>query len=226
MNDRRKMVGKKKEFDDLLKKLKEFEREQSHKYNELIKQIESLLPGATSAGLAAEFKRQKDSYSKQIVLNSIFFYAVLIVIFFVASSLIIDISAIAKCIIWDNADKNVCLGLIVQYKSFQSAWTKALPRLIVMTPLIWMAYVISKNRNQAYRLKQEYAHKESVSASIESYSRQIEKLDVGREELMSKLISIAIDAISKNPAETLDKHHGDRPPILDILYDKMKSKSK
>jgi hypothetical protein len=42
---------------------------------------------------------------------------------------------------------------------------------------------------------------------------QIEALEQSDPALMNKLLSSAIDAVSKNASDTLDKKHGDKTPM-------------
>jgi hypothetical protein len=66
-------------------------------------------------------------------------------------------------------------------------------------------------------LRQEYAHKEAIASSYESYRRQVDALgDVGG-ELRVALLGKAIEAIAKNASETLDGKHGDKVPSHDAM---------
>jgi len=77
---------------------------------------------------------------------------------------------------------------------------------------------ISKRRNEVLRLEQEYAHKEALAKSYDSYRQQIEKL---QQEQQNKLLPILLEkmiiAISLNPAETLDKGGKDKTPIEELM---------
>lgn len=67
------------------------------------------------------------------------------------------------------------------------------------------------------RLKQEYAHKEALAKSYESFKFQIEQLGGDSEvELLKKLLDTAISAVAKNASETLDKVPDNKTPILEI----------
>lgn len=71
------------------------------------------------------------------------------------------------------------------------------------------------------RLAQEYAHKEALAKSYDSYKQQIEKLsEENRNELLPKLMDNMLKAIALNPAETLDKNHKEPTPIEEVIKKK------
>jgi len=76
--------GLEKDFEDRITKHGQFENKQVEKYNALNEQIESLLPGATSAGLATAYRDLKDSFNKPIQYATVVFLASIVLMFFVA----------------------------------------------------------------------------------------------------------------------------------------------
>ena len=94
-------------------------------------------------------------------------------------------------------------------------------KLPFIIPVLWLVIFVSKRRSEAERLTQEYAHKESLAKSYDSYKQQIEKLaDDNQKELLPILMENMIKAIALNPAETLDKKHQSDSPMSEILKDK------
>lgn len=94
-------------------------------------------------------------------------------------------------------------------------------RLPFVLPAFWLVVFVSRRRNEAQRLAQEYAHKEALAKSYDSYKQQIEKLsEENRNELLPKLMDNMLKAISLNPAETLDKNHKDPTPIEEVIKKK------
>ncbi|MCL7772416.1 hypothetical protein [Pasteurella multocida] len=91
-------------------------------------------------------------------------------------------------------------------------------KLSFILPALWLVLFVSKRRNEARRLEQEYAHKEALAKSYDSYKQQIEKLkQEDQDKLLSMLMENMLKAIALNPAETLDKNHKDPMPIEEVM---------
>ena len=80
-----------------------------------------------------------------------------------------------------------------------------------------MAVFSSKRRSEVQRLQQEYAHKEALAKSYDSYKTQIEQLEKGDQAMLLKLIENSIQTIAHNASETLDGKHGDGTPFQELL---------
>ncbi|WGE35174.1 hypothetical protein NYR62_05915 [Actinobacillus genomosp. 1] len=94
-------------------------------------------------------------------------------------------------------------------------------KLPFILPALWLVLFVSRRRNEAQRLAQEYAHKEALAKSYDSYKQQIEKLsEENRNELLPKLMDNMLKAIALNPAETLDKNHKEQTPIEEVIKKK------
>lgn len=206
-----KIFGKTTDDEDALKfkintlksELDELHTDWEDKYNTLSTKIESLLPGATSAGLAKSYHEQKKSYEKPNILWSIVFIVTMVGM--------------------------VCYAVmtIKSSESVGSAFMNILARAPFFVPTIWLALFASKQQSQNRRLEQEYAHKESLAKSYEGYKREISKLPESsdKEKIMEKLVDSLIDASNYNPSETLEKNsHNDSPPLISSLLGKKNQK--
>ena len=60
-------------------------------------------------------------------------------------------------------------------------------------------------------------HIEAIAKSYHSYRKQIEDLDDKDQKLLGLLLETAIRAIGSNSAETLEKNHGENPPIKNVI---------
>ena len=109
----------------------------------------------------------------------------------------------------------------MSHETLEAILKSMLLKLPFIAPLIWMAVFASIRRSQYERLQQEYAHKEALAKSYESYKKQLEALlTTEREPLQKELINKAIEAISYNASQTLDGKHRDKMPLehaLDVL---------
>lgn len=192
------------DLDKLITDMSNFEKEQKIKYKALNAQIEQLLPGATSAGLATAYKDMKITFDDPIKHASLLFYASV-------SSLVVISFFVAVDSIGMDGVKFIPLG---DWSSVLKGLVHKLPYYI---PILWLAFFASRRRSESQRLQQEYAHKESLAKSYDSYKQQI--LDLGDEDKAMQKIFImkAIDAIAYNASATLDGKHGDKMPVHDMI---------
>ncbi|MEO5655958.1 MAG: hypothetical protein ABIR00_08265 [Nitrosospira sp.] len=173
------------DFESRIVTLGKFEVTQKDRYHTLNNQINILLPAATSAGLAAAYGEMKDSFNDPIKqISRIFYFS--IAAFFLLSSVIAVLESGFKPDDWNG----VLRGLI--YK------------LPFYVPLVWLVFYASKRRSEYQRLQQEYAHKEALAKSYDSYKKQLEGLDGDNMEMQKALIAEAVNAIAYNASATLD----------------------
>jgi len=216
--------GLKQEIEQRRKDLEEFKQKQQKRYDELNKQIENLLPGATSAGLSSAYNEMRNQFSKSAKWYAGGFYASLCI-------LLTTVLCTRNIILVDTIplDKGIWISILVLLGNF----AVKMPFII---PALWLVIFMSRRRSEAERLSQEYVHKEVLAKSYDSYKQQIEKLSKeDQKELLPVLMEGMIRAISLNPAETLDKKHQSDSPIsevlkdnkfIDSIADKIKSSSK
>lgn len=193
-----------KDFDSRVKVLEDFEEKQIEKYNALNAQIESLLPGATNAGLATAYRQMKRTFERPILNYEKVFYGA------IAALVVVSLIALTDSIAWTS----------ITWAKFDT-WDAALKALANKLPLygalIWLAFFATKRRSEFQRLQQEYAHKEALAKSYNSYKKQLELLD-GKDLAMQKeFVTKAIDAIAYNASQTLDGNHGDAHPVQKLL---------
>lgn len=156
-------------------------KEKSEEMSELVEKIESLLPGATSAGLAETFyqaQKQKTHFLYWIgFIGSLFCVAIGYGYFF----------------------HNSLSG------NEPFTWGHVLARATIGIPLLWIAWYCQRSLSQMNRIREEYHHKERVMRVYEGFAKQINSsdTDVAREHNVD-LVSAVIRAIERNPADVLD----------------------
>ncbi len=169
-----------------------YEKEQKERYEKLFEQIESLLPGATSAGLAKAYQDRKKEYSMPIIGWSVVFIIAMVSMFF------------AGYLNMENL----------------ATWEDTLRHLLHYAPLyvpaVWLAIYASRRRSESRALEEEYAHKEALAKSYSSYKQQVEKIGGEDPSLITKLLDKTIDTVSDNPSKVLDRKHGDNSPAIDL----------
>lgn len=185
------------ELSQRIKALGDFESKQAIKYQALNNQIESLLPGATSAGLATAYLEMKLSFNEPIKnASKVFYWSIAILII---ASVILAVDSI---------------GLYyINFVKFND-WTTVLRGLAYKVPfyapILWLAFYATKRRSEYQRLQQEYAHKEALAKSYDSYKKQLEELDSEDKALLKAFIGKAIDAVAYNASTTLDVYMATR----------------
>ena len=189
-------------FDSKLNSMEEYAKTQDTKFKTLFERIESLLPGATSVGLAKAYEDQKQSYSRPLMNWSGVFVATMIIMLSFGCYYFIEISK-------------------VEDLNLQKAIISLLSKLPFFIPTIWLALYASKKQSQYKRLQQEYAFKETFAKSYDGHKRQIESLAYEPNEqkkLMEELLSHLVKITSHNPSSTLDyQNHNDEPPLTKLM---------
>lgn len=196
--------GLEKEIDKRRADLENFKKQHEETYETLLKEIEGLLPGATSAGLGAAYGKLKRSFIFPIISYTTVFclsLIALVVFSFFASTESIESGGIK----------------FIQYQNWAAFGQHVMQSLPIIGPLLWLTLFASSRRSEAQRLQQEYAHKEALAKSYENFKTQIALLGREENELLVKLLDTTINAIAFNASSTLDKKHGDKMPLQGIL---------
>lgn len=192
-NKEKRIDGLKQELDARLTSLTDFEIEQNTKLKALIEKINGLIPSATSAGLATAYFEERKKFKLPIILWNLAFITSLVGITVFSFTSLSELNTI------EDIGKSL------------------LHSLPITAPLIWLAIYASKRRSENQRLEQEYAHKEALAKSYSSYKQQIEALNEKDSSLLIKLLDSAIQTISYNVSESLDKKHGDGTILKEIV---------
>lgn len=197
-------IGLKEELQIRRQDLSEFKKEQKERYGALVEEIESLIPGATTAGLATAYSDLKKQAQDSVKIYSKLFYGSIAFLFVISFSFFIKDFSLTS--------------LSISFLSSED-WTdtikQSLQRIPFLIPLLWFIIFASKRRSEQHRLEQEYAHKEAIAKSYHAFKKQIEALGEGDQHkaLIAKLLDSAIDSIAFNASETLDKKHGESSPV-------------
>ena len=195
--DRKERVGGlKNEFENRRNEFENLAKIEKEAYRTLYNEVENLLPGATSAGLAASYKEEREKFANPIKFWNKMFIGVIASMFAVTLLSFLNFDFIPD-LFKINTENGYFLSLLY--------------RLPLYAPLIWLGVYAGIRRSQYQRLEQEYAHKETLAKSYINYKNQIDKLNKDKDDLSSKLLDSSIDTLSKNPSDTLGKHSSDTP---------------
>ena len=159
----------------------------------LRKRIESLLPGATSTGLASAFRERKEKFKwPKIIWSCVFVLS------------IIALLAISYFIVPD-------IRVDSEYKIYSGIFAGLLVRLPFVFPLAWLAIYAGRRHGQASRLEEDYAHKEALSKSFEGYKAQLVEIEANlqEEKVTLDLIKRTLEALYLHPDRIYKDKHGD-----------------
>jgi len=189
-----------------LSDLTKYEDDQKVRHQAIFEKIEGLLPGAASAGLATAYQGLSKTFEKPVKNYTRAFYASLGVLLLCGLAIVVDSFtlwplhiALAKGRDWDELLRTI------------------LTRAPIILPVVWFAIFSATRRSQYERLQQEYAHKQALASSYESYKKQLNDLNVSSDDLQRELIAKTIDAITFNASKTLDGNHVEKPPAMQLL---------
>jgi hypothetical protein len=160
-----------------------------------LRTIESLLPGATSAGLASAFGRRRSYYKwPQRFWQGVFICGVLALL---ACAIKLPDVATDATLSWNR------LGMAL------------LHRLPFALPLIWLAIHAAHKAALAQRVEEDYAFKETISRSFEGYRREMAELEVNGtpDSPLGRLCSDTLSTISRHPGMIYEKHPLTKTPL-------------
>lgn len=165
----------------------------------LAKQLQHLLPGATSAGLASAFRKRRLVFARPKLVWVFTLGASLIALFLVAYL--------------DPARAHLGEPTIANASAY------LLGRLPFALPLVWLALYAGRRHSQALRLEEEYAHKEVLSRSFEGYKKQIAELegsDSGNKQTL-ELIGHTLRAMALHPGRIYHGRRDEDHPMRSLL---------
>ena len=207
-DDDKRSGGLEQHLDTMFAELKEYDDKMKAKHDEYDKMIKGLHERATNASLSASYQKEKNDIGIIIVLCN--------------SGFIVCVITLILLSIWTLEDIKVLLANMVDTNAFNVALFGFIGKFVISLPIIWFAVFCSNRRKEAARLYQEYAHKVAVTSSYASYKDQIQNLNEENQELLIKLMSSAIDIISKNPSDFMDKTQNNKTIGIDSLIKNFK----
>ena len=174
--------------------LEKFETESQELIANKEELIDKLLPGATSAGLASAYQKERKNIETKLKgWQTIFWGSVLVFL--------------------------VCFGIYF-WKTFDESFSyvsflKSLPLWIFSG---FFTFFSTKQISEYKRLASEYAYKEALNTTYMGYEKAIQESN--NQELKEKLLQIIIQTAEFNPSTTLSKPHGEHP--ISSFADKIK----
>lgn len=186
------------------KDLKDFKSKKENDFSELKAKIQSLLPGAMSAGLSSAYNHKRRLEEKTRA-NAEKTFNIAIAVLVLISAIPVGIASI----------------LLFKIKLDILEVIKYLPQLLglivpIYAPVVWVGLTSSKKVNQSKRLIEEYAHKEAISKTYEGLSREVGKLD-DEENLKERLLFNIISTSAENPGKLIQGFNKPDYPMIEII---------
>ena len=174
------LADKRKELADTIKKTRE-------DLNKLKGKIEELLPGATSAGLADAYKKQREDAEKGLLIwNKAF---------------------------WASTGIFLVVFAIYFFLSFREgfSYVSVLRSLPLWVFSGFFTFYSTQQISEYKRISNEYRHKESLASSYVGFEKLIEETE--DEGLRIKLLENTVEAIKTNPSDKI-KGGGQFPSLV------------
>lgn len=199
-----------KSYNDLITKISNLEKSSETKYNSYLtnwnksfeslkKNIEDLLPGATSAGLASAYESKKEQEEKSLKWGFRWFVGIVLLMIIIGFSLFIPEYA---------PEKDDYIGFI--------------SRLVLFAPLIWIGIYQNKRINISKKIIEEYAHKASIMKTFDGLLKQLFQTNkngkyISSDKVRETLLLQTLNAVSRNPADCISDCNKSDNPMIDIF---------
>lgn len=159
-----------------------------------LKIIESLLPGATSAGLASAFNKRRQQFDRSHW--QLLFFASIVGLLALA---ILEFSFLPQ------------VGTL-NWEAFMVSLARRLP---IALPLIWLAIHSSHRGALAQRIEEDYGFKETVASSFEGFRREMAELEgkAASNSVLSQLCTAVLSVVTNPPGRIYEKHRLNSTPF-------------
>lgn len=195
-DEEKKITGLKKELAELKAAFAEQAQAQKEAFETRYKQIEDLLPGATSVGMAAAYREQKNANRGPLwIWSAVFVLTMAVMIWYTIA----------------HFEPSATIG---------GAFMRLLSHLPILAFSVWLGVFAGKKVSQYFRLQQEYGHKESMAKSYVGFSREVEKLPANdrTDKLREMQLENMVEMGAENPSATLDNSgHEEKPPMFERI---------
>lgn len=200
--------------------------QQKEEVQGLIEQSESMLKGATVAGLASSFSEAHKKLGWQLFWARVSFYVGILFLFISAVPLMLYVflpilAPVLKTYFPEMAE--------ISNSEFSNAevtgWQylgQVLARFVILLPAAWFVSFSAIRHSSLFRLREHYAYKYSMAVSVEGFRKQAQGYE-------NEVAALVLEQLAFNPADKLtpskDVPEGRVPhPILDMLVSKMRTR--
>lgn len=152
------------EFEKATKDAHEINEEHEAKIVELIDKADTMIRGATTAGLSQSLEETKTLYEKRLEVTQNYF--------------LLSVGALLVCSLPIAAQ--IVPGPWQQYFPTQAPasasdagpWLAALGKLMLVIPATWATAFFARNYAELFHLSREYAHKAALAKAVDGFKRE------------------------------------------------------
>jgi len=152
------------EFESSTKEAQRINKEREDKIAELIDKADTMIRGATTAGLSKSLEDTKDEYERRLNRTQWFFLGS--VVFLLVSALPVAAQLIPGP--WQQ----YFLPVANNAASGSGPWLSAFGKLILVLPGTWATAFFAANYAELFHLSREYAHKAALAKAIDGFQRE------------------------------------------------------
>lgn len=152
------------EFENSTKEAKRINNEREDKIAELTAKADTMIRGATTAGLSKSLEDAKDQYELRLARTQWFFLGS--VAFLLVSSLPVAAQLIPGP--WQQH----FLPVANDTAAGSAPWLSAFGKLILVLPGTWATAFFAANYSELFHLSREYAHKAALAKAIDGFQRE------------------------------------------------------
>jgi len=152
------------EFESSTKEAQRINKEREDKIAELIDKADTMIRGATTAGLSKSLEDTKDEYERRLNRTQWFFLGS--VVFLMVSALPVAAQLIPGP--WQQ----YFLPVANNVASGSGPWLSAFGKLILVLPGTWATAFFAANYAELFHLSREYAHKAALAKAIDGFQRE------------------------------------------------------
>lgn len=165
-------------------------------YGKLKKEIEGLLPGATSVGLAAAFA----DHTKRLTAPKWLWAGTFI-------------GCIVGLLVVSWVGGGTELLTTTEHPTWDSLLTFLLRRIPFVAPLVWLAIYAGRQHMLTQRLEEDYAFKAATSRSFEGYKREMRQVS---KHALGLLCDRVLGTVGSPPGRIYDGKHEDITPLRPV----------
>ncbi len=192
----------------------------------LIKQSEDMLSSATTTGLAVNFHTLMTDTSKDMKgARKMFYWGIAFLFVSSLPLLAFIIFPVIAPFLQDSYPHLVDFSKQFGANSQQTGWQylgQVIARLVILVPAAWFVSFSAIRHSSLFRLREHYAYKYSMAASVDGFKKQASDYE-------QEIAALVLEQLAFNPADKLlpskDIAESKSPnPISQFLLEKIKSR--